>query len=52
MTATLTIGSLFAGYGEQHVDHITAYATGGKETEQNLRITHDLCNIRKETDNG
>ena len=30
-----------------HVDHIVPVAKGGKHCEENLQITHPLCNLRK-----
>lgn len=35
------------GLGEQHLDHIKPYSLGGLDTVENLRLTHDLCNIRR-----
>lgn len=33
--------------GEQHLDHIVPYSHGGPSSVANLRLTHDLCNIRR-----
>lgn len=44
-------GGLIA-LGEQHFDHVTPYSAGGKETETNLQLAHDLCNIRKGATHG
>ena len=33
--------------GEHHLDHIYPYSLGGPATVENLRLTHDLCNIAK-----
>lgn len=39
-------GGLIA-LGEHHIDHIYPYSLGGPATVENLRLTHDLCNIAK-----
>ena len=41
-------GGLIA-LGEHHLDHIVHYSKGGPGTVENLRLTHDLCNIRRGT---
>ena len=39
-------GGLIA-LGEQHLDHIKPFSMGGEDTVENLRLTHDLCNMRR-----
>lgn len=39
-------GGLIA-LGEQHLDHIQPYSHGGPPTVENLRLAHDLCNMRR-----
>ena len=41
-------GGLIA-LGEQHLDHIKPFSMGGEDTVENLRLTHDLCNMRRGT---
>ena len=33
--------------GEQHLDHIKPRSLGGRDVVANLRLAHDLCNIRR-----
>lgn len=33
--------------GEHHIDHIIPYSMGGGEAVSNLRLSHDLCNMRR-----
>lgn len=39
-------GGLVA-FGEHHLDHIHPYSRGGEHTVANLRLTHDICNMRR-----
>jgi hypothetical protein len=39
-------GGLIA-LGEQHLDHVKPYSMGGEDTIENLRLAHDLCNMRR-----
>ena len=39
-------GGLIA-LGEQHLDHIKPFSMGGEDTVENLRLAHDLCNMRR-----
>lgn len=33
--------------GEQHLDHVQPYSQGGPNTVANLRLAHDICNMRR-----
>lgn len=33
--------------GEHHLDHIIPWSHGGKNTVENLRLAHDICNMRR-----
>ena len=40
------------GLNEHHLDHIIPWSLGGPDSIENLRLTHDLCNMARGVGNG